>query len=160
MAKAIVDTGVLISLGLINKIHLLELIFGDYFIPEAVWNELSSYENPDFDKRILSSLKSHIFPISTKNHLSLIMDYGESEAVILVGELNADFLLIDDFKARKIAESLGITCIGSIGIILKAKEKGLVEELSPIFKYWMESNRFFTKKLLNQVLEKFGENPI
>lgn len=88
------------------------------------------------------------------------MDYGESEAVILFGELNADFLLIDDFKARNIAESLGITCIGSIGIILKAKEKGLVEELSPIFKYWMESNRFFTKKLLNQVLEKFGENPI
>lgn len=69
MAKAIVDSGVLISLGLVNKIHLLELIFEDYFIPEAVWNELSSYENPDFDKRILNSLKSHIFPISTKNHL-------------------------------------------------------------------------------------------
>jgi uncharacterized protein len=124
MAKAIVDTGVLISLGLVNKIYLLELIFEDYFIPEAVCHELSSYENPDFDKSILNKLKSHIFPISTKNHLSLIMDYGESEAVILVGELNADFLLIDDFKARKIAESLGITCIGSIGIIFKSERKG------------------------------------
>jgi predicted nucleic acid-binding protein len=160
MAKAIVDTGVLKSLGLVNKIDLLELIFEDYFFPEAVWHELSSYDNPGFNKRILNSLKSHIFPISTKNHLSLIMDYGESEAVILFGEIKADFLLIDDFKARKIAESLGITCIGSKGIILKAKEKGLVEELSPIFKLWMESNRFFTKKLLNQILVKFEENPI
>jgi len=39
------------------------------------------------------------------------MDYGESEPVILYGEIGADYLLIDDSKARKVAESLGVKCV-------------------------------------------------
>jgi hypothetical protein len=41
------------------------------------------------------------------------MDYGESEAITLYKELNANFLLIDDRKARLIAESMKVNCIGT-----------------------------------------------
>jgi hypothetical protein len=46
------------------------------------------------------------------------MDYGESESVILYQELNANYLLIDDQKARLMAESLGVNCIGSVGLLI------------------------------------------
>jgi hypothetical protein len=61
------------------------------------------------------------------------MDYGESESVILYEELNADYLLIDDNKARIIAESFDVKCIGSIGLLVIAKQKGLINGLRQIF---------------------------
>lgn len=87
----------------------------------------------------------------------MIMDYGESESVILYEELNADFLLFDDQKARTIAESLNVSCIGSIGLLIKAKEKGFVCELKPVFENWVENGRYFSKKLLNEILRDIGE---
>jgi len=54
------------------------------------------------------------------------MDYGESESVVLYKELNADYLLIDNKKARSIAENSGIECIVIIGVFSTAKEKGIV----------------------------------
>jgi len=61
------------------------------------------------------------------------MDYGESESVILYKELNADFLLIDDKKARMIAENYNVNCIGTLGLLSIAKDKGLVTDLRSLF---------------------------
>lgn len=88
-------------------------MFGDYYIANAVWEELQVYENPEFEKSLLFHLKKRVVKIKSRNHLSVIMDYGESESVILYEELNADYLLIDDNKARIIAESFDVNCIGS-----------------------------------------------
>lgn len=88
------------------------------------------------------------------------MDYGESESIILYEELNADYLIIDDNKARMIAESLDVNCIGSIGFLIKAKQKGLVNDLKSIFEKWLENERYFSKRLLNKVLLQTGEEPI
>ncbi len=88
------------------------------------------------------------------------MDYGESESVILYEELNADYLLIDDNKARIIAESLNINCIGTLGLLLKAKQKGLINELKPLFNDLLLAGRYFSLKLLNDILQNFGEDEL
>ena len=88
------------------------------------------------------------------------MDYGESESVILYKELNADFFLVDDNKARIIAESLNVNCIGSIGLLIKAKEKNIITRLRPNFAKWITEERYFSVKLLNKILEKYGEQPL
>ena len=85
------------------------------------------------------------------------MDYGESESVILFKELNADYLLIDDKKARKIAENFNIKCIGTLGILSTAKDKGLIKELRPIFKNFLKNDRYYFLKLLNILLERHNE---
>ena len=87
------------------------------------------------------------------------MDYGESESVILYEKLGADFLLIDDNKARIFAESLNVNCIGSVGLLFKAKKMGLIRELKPIFLKLLEYERYFSKKLLNLILIQAGEEP-
>lgn len=152
MKLVIADTGALISLGLINHVDLIEKVFGDFYIASAVWEELQEYENPEFDKSLLSGFKNKVVRIKSKNHLSVIMDYGESESVILYEELNADYLLVDDNKARIIAESFEVNCIGSIGLLLSAKQMGLINDLKPSFEKWIENKRYFSKKLLNKIL--------
>lgn len=88
------------------------------------------------------------------------MDYGESESIILYEELQADFLLIDDSKARAIAETLGVNCLGTLGVLLKGKEKGAVNELKPFFQKFLLNGRFFSTKLLNQILLQIGESEL
>lgn len=160
MKLIIADTGPLISLGIIRGIDLIEKIFGEYYIANAVWEELQVYENPDFDKTLLKEVKKHVFKIKSKNHLSVIMDYGESESVILYEELNADYLLIDDNKARTIAESFDLNCIGTIGLLIKAKHKGFIKELRPVFETLLKNERYFAVKFINEILEQEGEKAI
>ena len=160
MKVVIADTGALISLIHIGQLDLIEEVFGNFYIAKAVWDELQKYDNPDFDVSILKDIESKVKVIKTKNHLSVIMDYGESESAILYEELNANYFLIDDNKARLIAESLNINCIGTLGLLIKAKQKGLLPELKPLFEKLLLFGRFFSKKLLNDILVKLGESKL
>jgi uncharacterized protein len=160
VSLVVADTGSLISLAHAGQISLIEKLHTQFYLAEAVWEELNKYDHPNFDKTILSTLHSQVVPIKSKNYLSTIMDYGESESIILYEELQADYLLIDDRKARQIAESLQVNCIGSIGLLIKAKQAGIISELRPIFVNWLETERYFSIRLLNQVLEAMGENTL
>lgn len=113
-------------------------------------NNLILQKNISFFKLKITSIKGF-------NELTFVMDYGESESVILYKELNADFLLIDDKKARNIAENFGINCIGTLGILSVAKSKGIIDELRPIFIKFTENNRYYSLKLLNILLDKHKE---
>ncbi len=156
----IADTSSLISLGETNNIKLIKDVFGDLRIAHAVWNELKSYNNPYFDKNWISYLEEFVLNIHALNYLKLIMDYGESESVILYNELGADYLLIDDQKAREIAESLNVNCIGSIGLLVTAKKKGLLQDLKPTFKRWIDLERYFSTQLLNKILSENDEKSL
>jgi uncharacterized protein len=107
----IADSGPIFTLALIDKLDLLIVLFDDIKISQAVWKEITyDKTKPDFNT-LHSFFKDKTCQISSFNELTFVMDYGESESVILYKELQADFLLIDDKKARKIAENLGINCI-------------------------------------------------
>ena len=160
MKIVIADTGALLSLGHVGYIDLIEKVFGDFYIAWAVWQELNDYDHPKFDKHALKELETRVVKIKSKNYLLMVMDYGESESVILYEEMGADFLLVDDNKARTLAESLNINCIGSIGLLLKAKQKELITELKPIFEKWISTGRYFSKNLLNKILLEVGETSI
>lgn len=156
----VADTGVLISLIHTHYLGLIEQVFGDYVIAQAVWDELNNYDNPLFDKSKLETLAPKVRKINTRNYLTVLMDIGEAESSVLYDEMNADYLLIDDNKARKIAESLGINCIGTLGLLLKAKQIGLISELKPIFTEFLTHGRYFSVSLLNQILINIGEDTI
>ena len=135
-------------------------IFDEIKIPKAVWDEITFNKNTDFYQKIEQFFNSRIVNIKGFNELTFVMDYGESESVILYRELNADFLLIDDKKARKIAESFNIKCIGTLGILSTAKDKGLINMLRPIFKTFLKNDRYYSLKLLNILLERHNEPKI
>lgn len=88
------------------------------------------------------------------------MDAGESESLILYFEQKADFLLIDDKKARQIAENFGANCIGTLGLLANAKEKKYIPDLRSIFIKFIENNRFYSMHLLNSILKEKNEEII
>ena len=63
--------------------------------------------------------------------LDAFADAGETEAMLLYKQLAADKLLIDDKRGRKVAKINQISTIGSLGVLLVAKEKGLIVEVAP-----------------------------
>ena len=64
--------------------------------------------------------------------LELQIDKGESSAIALALETPNSTVILDDYKARKIAEKLGITYTGTIGVIIKAKLKGIIPSIKPL----------------------------
>lgn len=154
------DTGPIFSLAIVNQLNLLLELFDEIFIPKAVWEELTLDKNTSHYQAIYNFFHNRIKDISSFNDLTFVMDYGESEAVILYKETQANFLLIDDRKARKIAENFDIQCIGTLGILSAAKDKKLLPSLRPMFLIFLENQRYYGLKLLNSILIEHGENLI
>ena len=156
----IADSGPIISLALVDELELLTFLFDDIKIPIAVWNELTIDENRPFYQRIHDFFEGKVASTKGAIDLAFVMDYGEAESVALYRELQADFLLIDDRKARAIAESLSINCIGTLGILLTAKDKGRIDTLRSIFKQFLKNKHFYSLQLLNRLLEQAGEEKL
>lgn len=156
----IADSGPIFSLATINKLQLLDSLFDDVKIPQAVWKEITLNNSVPYYDIIINYFENKIEKIKSFNELSFLMDYGESESVILYREQNADFLLIDDKKARRIAENLKINCIGTLGLLIIAKEKKLIQELKPIFQEFLINKRYYSLELLNSILIENNESKI
>ena len=153
----IADAGPIISLAVINKLDLLNDLFDEVLIPFAVWEELTAVKSTDYYPVLSNFFQNRVIKIQGINHLTFMMDYGESESVLLYIEQNARFLLVDDKKARKIAENFKIKCIGTLGILIAAKNAGLIPVLKPLFLKLLQNKRYYNIALLNQILESNNE---
>ena len=154
----IADAGPIFSLAVIDRMDLLDSLFDDVKISSAVWVEISKDEKSPLFQRVYSYFQDKVVQIKGFNELTFVMDYGESESIILYKELEADFLLIDDKKARSIAENFGINCIGTISLLPIAKDKGLIESLRPLFEMFLQNHRYYSIELLNSILHQKGED--
>jgi len=154
------DSGPIFSLAIIDKLEVLDYLFDKVYIPKAVWEEITRDKTTVHYQKIFNFFEDKVKEISSFNELTFVMDYGESESIILYKELHADYLLIDDKKARKIAENFEIRCIGTIGILSIAKENGIVDELKPSFESFLKKKRYYSLNLLNTILKKYNEEEI
>ncbi len=156
----IADSGAIFSLAVIDKLEILNLLFDNIRIPMAVWKEITLDKTTKQFQTIYSFFQDKTVQIKGFNELTFLMDYGESESIILYKELKANFLLIDDKKARKIAESFGLKCIGTVGLLSVARDKNMISKLKPLFERLLQNKRFYAVELLNAILSKHGENKI
>jgi len=85
------------------------------------------------------------------------VDKGEAEMITLAEEMNAEAVLIDDLKARKIAKLRGLNVIGTIGVLLDAKEKGVIKELKPLLDELIEKRIRIRRELYDHALELANE---
>jgi uncharacterized protein len=153
------DTSAISNLLQVDLLHILNLVYGNIIIPKAVYDELCEMEA---QKQVIDSLKW--IEMESASDFELIkklesdLDAGESEAIALAIEFNADFLVIDELKGRKIAESLGIKIVGLLGTLLKAKEKGFITTISPILESLSTKAGFhINPQLKNYVLQLANE---
>ena len=161
----IADTSPIISLLKINRLDLLPELFGSIFIPEAVYSELTQNEKYQLEAEIIihsdfiqHKQVSNMQAVHILQNVALLDD-GESEAIILFNELNAQLLLIDERRGREVAEQLNMPISGTIGILLKAFEKNLLTR-QEVFEYidiFQRENRRFSRKLINSFKKKLND---
>ena len=121
------DTSCITNLIQINQLNLLHAIYTQIIITPVVKKELQQFHLlSDTDIEALNLAIQTPVNIVAVNQLMLQLDAGESESIILAEELNADFLLVDERKATKIANERGLTTIGILGVILLAKQNNHV----------------------------------
>lgn len=85
------------------------------------------------------------------------LDLGEAETIILATEINADYVIIDDNIGYKIAKNSGLNVIRTLSVLLKAKDKGIIEEIRPLLDEMILKGRWYSKKVYESFLKKIGE---
>lgn len=152
----IADSSALVALAIVDKLDLLERLFGEVYVPRAVYNEVSQ-ENKEESTRLKLYCNDKVLDISTAFNFNISLGQGESKAIILYKEKNANFLLCDDKKAKKFAQNFGINVIGSLGILIKAKQENLIPEISSLVEILKSSRIFIDDKIYKLVLKMAGE---
>ena len=81
----------------------------------------------------------------------LILDRGEPEAILLAEEVNCKFLLIDEKKGRAIATRRGVPVVGTAGVLLAAKKRGLLDAVVPNLKRLEQAGYRMSEELTKEI---------
>ncbi len=117
---------------------------------------------PEIAEEYGQTLPEWVTVLSVRNKklqqdLSLIVDSGEASAIALAHEIENNYMITDDLQARKLALKLGLTIIGTLGVLLRAKQKGLISLLAPYLEQIKQTNFRMSADLLNIILKEAGE---
>jgi len=154
------DTSIITNLFQIGEIYLLEKLFVEVIIPEAVENELNEMqEQKDFIKNNTWIKVEKPQNQSLITQLSEKLDIGESEAITLAIEKSADYLLIDEKKGRKEARIHNLNIIGILGVLILAKQEGFIKQVKPLLDRLIQDVNFYINPVLYEdILYQVDEN--
>lgn len=156
------NTSPISNLIIIGEISILQKIYPKILIPPAVHSELTRL--PTLQTMMISLLDASWLEIQAPTNLQLLnilsqtLDPGETEAIALAIELSADRLLIDERLGRSIAASYGLKLRGLVGILINAKQQGLIPVLQPILDRLINQAGFrVSQTLYDRTLQEVGE---
>jgi len=151
MPKTIIsDTSCFIVLSKIGQMELLQRLFGNIITTPEIAEEFGEILPNWVDiVSVKDKHKQQLFDIQ--------VDKGEASAMALALEIENSLLIIDDYKARKLAKNLNINYTGTIGIIILAKQKGIIQSIKPILEKIKETNFRINAELELQALIQANE---
>jgi len=154
----IADSSALVALATCQCLHWLEILFDELKVPQAVFNEVVIEGKPEAEilRRYLEG------KIVNVDLTDMVIDAGglgrgELEAMVLFKKLHSNLLLIDDKRARKIAQLNNIEIVGSLGVLLLAKQKGLIKQIKPVLDKLCVSEINVSERLVKKTLQLAGE---
>ncbi len=151
MHKVIIaDTSCFIILSKINELELIHHVYGEIVTTVDIANEFGE-ELPIWVEivEVKDKLRQQL--------LEMQVDKGESSAMALALEMPESTIVIDDYKARKVADHLGINYTGTIGVLIKAKLLGIIQSIKPLLAKIKETNFRISAELEEKALQESGE---
>ncbi len=132
-SRVVTNASPLIYLSILNRISLLGKLFSEVYLPEAVYKEvvIRGRGQPGAKETQAAIDEGWLHRITVKNRTAVdgLLDelhLGEAEAIVLARELDTGRVILDDRAARSKASLMGLWVTGTIGILLLAKDKGVV----------------------------------
>ncbi len=155
------NTSPISNLAAIGQLELLQQLYGNIIIPPAVYQELINSGDTDPATLAVQTLDwIQTQPISDRVLLETLqtnLDLGEAEAITLAVEINAERLIIDERRGRNEAMRLGLQVTGLLGIVLAAKQQGLIPLVQPILDDLRANSFWIRDALYAEVLRLAGE---
>lgn len=155
------DTTALTHLAKINLLHVLQSLYQEILIPDAVHRELSQVNPQQVGAlQVLNAKWIKVRPVNDTllvDRLRVTLDAGESEAIALAIELHADVLIIDEVKGRAVARQLVKKIIGMGGILIEAKKAGIIHAVKPHLIALKQTDFRLADNLMQLILQEAGE---
>ena len=160
MRKEVVNSTPLIVLCGIGKLELLREMYEEISIPLAVFREVTAKDDSACVQLRSAGAWVHVEQIkdySEKKMYKARLHDGEVEGMILAQEQKADLVVIDDNAAKKTAKYLGLTVTGTLGILVKAKQCGIIKEVRSLLSEMKQNGFYVSDNVERLVLEQAGE---
>lgn len=154
----IVNNTPLVALWSLDQLSLLQDLYTEIWIPPAVKAEFleiepivrqASLDNAPWIKTVRLTYPQRA--IYTGLH------QGEASVLALAEEHNARIVIIDELKARTYAQQIGLQVTGTIGVLLLAKERGLIDAIQPPITELQAHGLYLSSALIDKVLQLAGE---
>jgi predicted nucleic acid-binding protein len=159
VGPVIVNNTPLVALWVLGRLDLLRELYDEVLIPQAVYEEFVATERAVRQAALENA--PWIRPVSLANpqraRVYIGLDPGEAEVLALAEERAARLVIIDELKGRRYAQRLEMPLTGTLGLLLLAKERGLVATLAPLLVELQEAGLFLGAALVDRTLRLAGE---
>ena len=154
----VADASPLVALAVCDCLHILENLFEEVKVAQAVYDEVSVNNKPAANK-LKEYLQDKVSSLTLDDYIISgdTLDEGELKSIALYKQLDADYLLIDEKAGRRVAKLNQIKIIGSLGVLIEAKKKGVLPILRPKIEILRESKIYFSNNLLDYALRAVNE---
>ncbi|HEV7667922.1 MAG TPA: DUF3368 domain-containing protein [Thermoanaerobaculia bacterium] len=157
----VADSSPLIGLARIGQLEILRKLASRVLMPPAVHEEITLHRR---EAPGAAAIRQAIWiEVEAPDHLeveplAILLDRGEAEAIALAQRLPDATLLLDDARARRVAERLAIRRIGTVGLLRRAKKAGLIPAVKPHLEALMANGIYIHRALIDAVLQDLGES--
>ena len=135
MPDVICNTSPLQYLHQAGVLELLPTLAGQVYVPEAVVAELREGQRRNVLLPTLEELSwLTVQPVRDRTLLPLVTHLGDGEKEVLALGLETEdaLLILDDRDARRYARALELEITGTLGLLLRAKERGILDAVRPV----------------------------
>jgi predicted nucleic acid-binding protein len=155
------DSSPLIALAKIGRFELLRDLFKEIHISKAVHREVVVRgKEKTGEKEVTQGIKKgwiKVLEVKEREPYALLLGEGEGETIALAKERRARLVIMDDRKGYILAKTLGITVIGTLGVILLAYKSGMISNMKNELDNLRENGFWFSNRLYQELIKYESE---
>lgn len=156
----VADSSALVLLARIGQLETLKALAGRVVVPTAVWEEVVVARADAPGAREVAAqtwIEVRLVDAAVVAPLLSVLGRGEAEAIALALREPQATLLLDDGRARKLADRLGLARIGTLGLLANAKRAGLVPAVKPLVGQLQKNGMWIEPRIVASILKEVGE---
>ena len=155
----IINNSPLVFLWILNLLPLLRELYTDVWIPEDVQEEFLRTETMARRSSLDNAPWIRTVSLADPQSASVYgrLDQGEASVLALAKEHDAHLVIIDEKKAREEAKRIGLPVRGTVGVLLEAKKKGLIDAIKPLLETLHDNGMYLEQSFIDDVLQLAGE---